>query len=68
GSEVAREIIPTDIREQLYASWMSAAAKSLASNETTLAIVPLAKLTREGGYLERLRARGYAIDAPDQGQ
>jgi hypothetical protein len=43
---------------------MDAAAKSLAANETTLAIVPLAKLTRAGGYLERLRARGYSIDAP----
>lgn len=66
GSDVAREIIPADIREQLYASWMAAAAKSLAANETTLAIVPLAKLTRVGGYLERLRARGYVIEAPNQ--
>ena len=64
GSEVAKEIIPTDIREQLYARWMEAAAKSLAANETTLAIVPLAKLMRQGGYLERLRARGYEIEAP----
>jgi hypothetical protein len=64
GSEVAREIIPADIREQLYVSWMAAAAKSLAANETTLAIVPLAKLTREGGYLQRLRARGYRVDDP----
>jgi hypothetical protein len=64
GSEVAKEIIPADIREQLYASWIQAAAKSLAANETTLAIVPLGKLMREGGYLERLRALGYLIDAP----
>lgn len=64
GSDVARQIIPADIREQLYASWMSAAEKSLAANQTTLAIVPLAKLTREGGFLERLRARGFSIDAP----
>jgi hypothetical protein len=64
SSEVAREIIPTDIREQLYSSWMEAAVKSLSANETTLAIVPLGKLTRKGGYLERLRARGYQIEAP----
>jgi hypothetical protein len=43
---------------------MDAAAKSLGANQTTLAIVPLAKLTRAGGYLERLRARGYSIEAP----
>jgi hypothetical protein len=64
GSDVAKQIIPADIREQLYAAWMDAAAKSLAANETTLAIVPLAKLTREGGYLQRLRARGYLVDDP----
>jgi hypothetical protein len=64
GSDVAKEIIPADIREQLYATWMAAAAKSLAANESTLAIVPLAKLTREGGYLQRLRARGYQVDDP----
>lgn len=64
SSEVAKEIIPTDIREQLYASWMAAAVKSVSANETTLAIVPLGKLTRKGGYLERLSARGYLIEAP----
>jgi TraB family protein len=64
GSQVAKEIIPTDIREQLYVLWMESAEKSLAANQTTLAIVPLAKLTREGGYLARLRARGYDIQPP----
>jgi TraB family protein len=64
GSQVAREIIPADIREKLYVLWMDAAVKSLAANDTTLAIVPLAKLMRAGGYLERLRALGYEIEAP----
>jgi len=64
GSEVAKQVIPTDIREQVYSAWMDAAVKALAANETTLSIVPLAKLTRPGGYLERLRARGYSVDAP----
>jgi hypothetical protein len=64
GSQVAKEIIPTDIREQLYGLWMQSADKALATNQTTLAIVPLQKLTRQGGYLERLRAKGYAIEPP----
>jgi len=64
GSQVAREIIPADLRERLYVSWMEAAEKSLAANQTTLAIAPLAKLTREGGYLARLREKGYLIEAP----
>ncbi len=64
GSQVAKEIIPADVREQLYARWMDAARKSIDINQTTLAIVPLAKLLREGGYLERLKAQGYLIEPP----
>jgi hypothetical protein len=64
GSQVAKEKVPADIREQLHAKWVEAAGNSLAKNETTFAIVPLGKLTRAGGYLELLRARGYVIEAP----
>jgi TraB/PrgY/gumN family len=53
-----------DIREQLYALWLENAEKSIAANETTLAIIPLDKLLREGGYLAKLRERGYEVEAP----
>src|SRR5262249_35604991 len=65
GSQVAKEILPTDIREQLYVLWIDAAGKALAENQTTLAIVPLAKLLRDDGYLARLRARGYEVQPPE---
>jgi hypothetical protein len=64
SSQVAREVIPADIREQVHALWLAAAEKSLAANSTTFAIVPFVKLTRAGGYLEMLRAKGYLIEAP----
>jgi hypothetical protein len=64
GSTVAKEHIPADIREQLYALWVADAERALAANQTTFAIVPLAKLTRDDGYLARLRGKGYAIEAP----
>jgi hypothetical protein len=64
SSQVAREVIPADVREQVHALWLAAAEKSLAANSATFAIVPFAKLTRADGYLERLRARGYLIEAP----
>ena len=65
SSQVAREVIPSDIREQLVALWMAAAEKSLAANATTFAIVPLVKLMREDGYLAGLRAKGYLVAAPN---
>jgi len=64
SSQVAREVIPGDIREQLYVLWIGAAEQSLAAHQTTFAIVPLAKLTRDDGYLSRLAAKGYLIEAP----
>ena len=64
SSEVAKEIIPTDIREQLYALWTAAAVKSLTVNQTTLAVVPLTKLLRDDGYLARLRDAGFTIEPP----
>jgi len=64
GSQVAKQILPADVREQLYGLWIEAAGKSLAANRTTLAIVPLSKLLRDDGYLARLRARGYEVQSP----
>jgi hypothetical protein len=64
NSQVAREVIPADIREQVVALWLRAAEQALRTNQVTFAIVPLAKLTREQGYLARLRARGFLIEAP----
>src|SRR5262245_46032700 len=64
GSQVARENLPADIRDQLYALWIADAERVLAANQTTFAIVPLAKLTRDDGYLARLREKGYVIEAP----
>jgi hypothetical protein len=64
SSQVARAVVPADVRDQVHALWLEAAEKSLAQNQTTFAIVPFAKLTRAGGYLEMLRAKGYLIEAP----
>ncbi|HEY6125684.1 MAG TPA: TraB/GumN family protein [Steroidobacteraceae bacterium] len=64
NSQVAREVIPADIREKVHALWLEAAEKSLAANTTTFAIVPFVKLTRADGYLAKLRAKGYLIEAP----
>ncbi len=64
SSQVAREVVPADIREQVHALWIEAAMKSLADNATTLALVPFVKLTRPDGYLAMLREKGYVIEAP----
>jgi hypothetical protein len=64
SSQVAREIIPVDVRAKVHALWLEAAEKSLAENRSTFAIVPFGKLARPDGYLAMLRAKGYLIEAP----
>ena len=64
NSQLARETIPRDVREQLARLWVSAAVRSLADHQTTLAIVPLTKLTASDGYLARLRESGLTVEAP----
>ena len=64
NAQVAREVLPADIREQVFRLWMDAAEKSLSANQRTFAVVPFAKLTRPEGYLAALRAKGYVIEEP----
>jgi hypothetical protein len=64
NSQVARDLVPADLREQSAAKWLEAASASLATNQTTLAVVPFGKLTRAGGYLDALRNLGYLVEAP----
>jgi hypothetical protein len=64
NSQVARDVIPADIREQVIVLWLKEAGRALEANKVTFAIVPLVKLTREQGYLARLGARGYRVEAP----
>lgn len=64
NSQVAREVIPADIADQLQALWLDAAEKSLAANQTTVAIVPLRKLLDSDGYAAGLRAKGFDVEAP----
>ena len=64
NSQVMREVVPGDLREQMGALWLESAEKSLATNQTTFAVAPFTKLTRPGGYLAMLREKGYVIEEP----
>jgi TraB/PrgY/gumN family len=64
SSQVAKELLPSDIAEQVQSRWIAEAERALRENESTFAIVPLAKLMRDDGYAARLRAKGYVVAAP----
>jgi hypothetical protein len=54
-----------DMRQRVKASWLAAADKSLATNQSTLAVLSMSELTSPDGMLAALRAKGYQIDEPE---
>lgn len=64
-AQVAREWIPSDLREQTEKLWLDAALAALAKNESTFAVLPFDRLLRPDGYLSRLRAAGLDIEPPN---
>jgi hypothetical protein len=64
GSQVARQLIPEDIRAQTEKLWLDAAVAAIDRNASTFAVVPIGKLMRDDGYVAKLRARGLVVEPP----
>lgn len=45
--------------------WTKAAEGALARNASTFAVLPMEELTKNDGWLARLGAKGYAVEAPE---
>lgn len=45
--------------------WTKAAEGALARNASTFAVLPMDELTKNDGWLARLRAKGYAVERPE---
>ena len=54
-----------DVPAKLEATWLAAARKALAANPQTFATLPMDELLKPDGYLSRLKAQGYEVEAPE---
>ena len=63
-SNLAEERGMDDLPERVAALWLDAADKALENHPTSFAILPIDRLLEADGYLDRLRARGYLVEAP----
>jgi hypothetical protein len=54
-----------DLPQRRLDAWIEAADAALTRNASTVAVVGLDILLQPGGYLDALRARGYAVEAPE---
>jgi hypothetical protein len=53
-----------NLEQQLDAAWLTAAEAALAEHPRSFALLPMSLMLREGGFLDQLRARGYAVTPP----
>lgn len=53
-----------DLSERLTSHWLALAEAALRTNNRTFALLPISELIAPEGYLARLQARGYRVEAP----
>ena len=55
----------TEAKTKLTGAWLAAAVAALDKNESTFAVLPIGTLLKTpGGWLDLLRAQGYAVQEP----
>jgi hypothetical protein len=53
-----------DLDTELKRKWFEAAEKALTNNRVTFAMLPMAAALKPDGYLAKLQAKGYLVEAP----
>jgi hypothetical protein len=59
-----RKRVARDLDAEIREAWMQAAEKALAKNTVTFSTLPMRELLKPDGYLARLQAKGYIVEAP----
>ena len=54
-----------DLLTQMEKMWLDAAESALKNNTVTLAVLPIAQVMSDNGYVAKLRARGYEVLEPE---
>ncbi|WP_426701241.1 TraB/GumN family protein [Rhodanobacter sp. Col0626] len=54
-----------DVPAKQQATWLAAARAALAGNAQTFALLPMDELLKPNGYLAKLQAEGYEVEAPE---
>ncbi len=54
----------SDLPARVEAAWLTAAGAALEKNRVTFATLPISDLLKPDGYLDKLRAKGYAVEDP----
>lgn len=63
-SGLAQRLGMHDVRTRLEQAWLASARQALERNASTVALLPISQLLQADGYLSRLQAEGYEVQAP----
>jgi TraB family protein len=66
STKIAQERGITDLPQRVENTWVDAASASLAKNRITFARLPITDLLAKDGYLAKLKAKGFTVEAPDE--
>jgi hypothetical protein len=66
NSDLAKERGISDLPDRVENAWLDAASAALAKNAVTFARLPIMDLLAPDGYVTKLKARGYNVEAPDE--
>ncbi len=61
---LARKYGINDLAQRMEREWLAAAEAALQSNTSTFAMLPVSELLKDNGYLAKLQAKGYQVQAP----
>ncbi len=64
SSEAIRKRGIDDLDRRMREHWLAIATGALQRNRSTFAVLPISRLTAPDGYVARLQALGYAVEAP----
>src|SRR4051812_34695538 len=66
GTNLARERGIEDLPQRVQSTWIDAATTALSNNAVTFARLPITDLLAKDGYLAKLKAKGFTVEAPDE--
>jgi uncharacterized protein YbaP (TraB family) len=65
---IARRAGFTDMEGRIEKLWLDAAQAALQKHERSFAVLPMSLILKEDGWLAKLAARGYTVEAPEPRQ
>lgn len=63
-SDIARRLDYDEVPKRIEHAWLEAAEKALAEHPVSFASLPMDRVLAPDGYLAKLQAKGYSVEAP----